>query len=96
MDQPTNDNHEKWYPTNKSDFTVNRIRTYKAMAKSKSDFTVNRIRTDKAMVKSKSDFTESRTRTDKAMVKSKKTKEQTYKPLHRKLKIYHQLKQLKI
>jgi hypothetical protein len=66
------------------------------MAKSKSDFTVNRIRTDKAMVKSKSDFTESRTRTDKAMVKSKKTKEQTYKPLHRKLKIDHQLKQLKI
>ena len=78
MDQPTNDNHEKWYPTNKSDFTVNRIRT------------------DKAMAKSKSDFTESRTRTDKAMVKSKKTKEQTYKPLHRKLKIDHQLKQLKI
>jgi hypothetical protein len=78
VDQPTNDNHEKWYPTNKSDFTVNRIRT------------------DKAMAKSKSDFTESRTRTDKAMVKSKKTKEQTYKPLHRKLKIDHQLKQLKI
>ena len=78
MDQPTNDNHEKWYPTNKSDFTVNRIRTYKAMAKSKSDFTVNRIRTDKAMAK------------------SKRTKEQTYKPLHRKLKIDHQLKQLKI
>ena len=78
MDQPTNDNHEKWYPTNKSDFTVNRIRT------------------DKAMAKSKSDFTESRTRTDKAMVKSKRTKEQTYKPLHRKLKIDHQLKQLKI
>ena len=78
VDQPTNDNHEKWYPTNKSDFTVNRIRT------------------DKAMAKSKSDFTESRTRTDKAMVKSKRTKEQTYKPLHRKLKIDHQLKQLKI
>ena len=78
MDQPTNDNHEKWYPTNKSDFTVNRIRKDKAMAKSKSDFTENRIRTDKAMAK------------------SKRTKEQTYKPLHRKLKIDHQLKQLKI
>jgi len=39
------------------------------------------------MAKSKSDFTESRIRTDKAMAKSKRTKEQTYKPLHRKLKM---------
>jgi len=22
MDQPTHENHENWYPTNKSDFTV--------------------------------------------------------------------------
>jgi hypothetical protein len=23
MDQPTHENHENWYPTNKSDFTIN-------------------------------------------------------------------------
>ena len=25
MDQPTHENHENWYPTNKSDFTVYQI-----------------------------------------------------------------------